>query len=144
MPSEEFHQSQADMNHGQSPIHCDDCQAALHSDNQQAVSFLLLDQLTIPLCSCDDHLEQFTSLCGLTTEDTATLLHHHPAGGICCPACRLAPYNSAQPRISLQEGAIAVIACPEHQAEVMNRFQTGLQTHQQLTSTLGTHTNSSL
>lgn len=144
MPSEEFYQPQSDMNQGQSAIHCESCQSALRSDSHQAVSFLLLDQLTIPLISCDDHLEQFTSLCGLTTEDTATLLHHHPAGGICCPACRLAPYTSAQPIISLQDGAIAVIACPEHQAEIANRFQTGLQTQQQLTSTLGTNTSSSL
>ena len=44
------------------------------------ISFLLFDQLELPLIGCDNHLEQFTTICGLTTEETAKLLPHRPAG----------------------------------------------------------------
>lgn len=135
---------QWDVDQGHPPLQCDECQSVLQSDSRQPISFLLLDQLTIPIIGCDDHLEQFTSICGLTTEDTADLLDHQPAGGICCPGCRLAPYNTAQPMISIQEGAVAVTACPDHQLEIVDRFYTGLQTQQHLTSNLNTNTGSSL
>lgn len=143
MPSGAF-QPQSDIVEGHSAIQCDECRGAFQSHSHQAVSFLLLDQLTIPLISCDDHLEQFASVCGLTTEDTADLLDHQPAGGICCPGCRLAPYNSAQPVIPIHDGAIVAMACPSHQSEVVQRFQTGLQTQHHLTSSLPTDSNSSL
>ncbi len=122
---------------GQPAIRCDACQSAFHSESQQAVSFLLLDQLTIPIVSCDDHLEQFASICGLTSEDTAKLLDHRPAGGICCPSCRLAPYNVARPMIPVEEGAIVPMACPAHQSEIIQRFHTGLETQHHLSSPLG-------
>lgn len=137
MPSLDFQQPQ-------SAIHCDECRSAVQSGSQQALSFLLLDQLTIPVISCDDHLKQFTSVCGLTSEDTAEFLHYRPAGGISCPSCRLAPYNSAQPMIPVQEGAIVPMACPKHQSEIVQRFHTGLQTQQQISSSLSTHTGPSL
>lgn len=125
-------------------IQCEECESAVQSGGQQALSFLLLDQLTIPVISCDDHLERFSAVCGLTSEDRADLLHHRPAGGISCPSCRLAPYNSAQAVIPVQDGALVPVACPEHQSEIVQRFQTGLQTQQQLTSNLSTHTSPSL
>lgn len=139
MPAEEFDEPQSDDIQSYPAIPCDECQAAFESGSQQAISFLLLDQLTMPLLSCDHHLEQFTSICGLTTEGTADILHHRPAGGIPCPGCRLAPYDQSQPMIPVQDGAIAVVACPEHQSEIVDRFRTGLQTQQQLTTTLDTN-----
>jgi hypothetical protein len=124
-----------------SAIGCDACQSAVQSGGQQEVSFLLLDQLTIPLLSCDEHLEQFSSVCGLTSKDTADLLHHRPAGGVSCPSCRLAPYNSSHPLVQIQEGVILPMACPKHQSEILQRFHTGIQTQHQLTASLDTTTS---
>ncbi|MXV61933.1 hypothetical protein GS429_07660 [Natronorubrum sp. JWXQ-INN-674] len=144
MRSAEFQHSQPDGHEGHSPVNCDECQSALQSESRQSLSFLLLDQLTIPAIGCDEHLEEFRSVCGLTTEDAAELLDHRPAGGISCPSCRLAPYNSAHPMIPIQNGATVVLACPEHQSEIVQRYHTGLQTQTYLTTGFGTHTNSSL
>jgi hypothetical protein len=144
MSPADFQQSQSEITDDLPAIDCDACQSALDPASQQAVSFLLLDQLRIPVLSCDDHLEQFSSICGLTSDDSATLLHHHPAGGISCPGCRFASYSAAQSIVPIQDGAIVPIACPEHQSKIIQRFQTGLQTHQQLTSSLGTTTSSFL
>ncbi|QLK26636.1 hypothetical protein HYG81_03190 [Natrinema zhouii] len=144
MPSADRQHPRSDLTGGQSPIHCDECRSAIRSDRQQAVSFLLLDQLTIPVLSCDDHLERFASICGLTSESTADLLNHRPAGGICCPSCRLAPYNSSRPVIPIEDGVLVPMACPEHQSEIVQRFHTGLQTQQQLSTSLRTTTNGSL
>lgn len=105
------------------------------------MSFLLLDQLTIPVLSCDEHLEQFSSVCGLTSEDTADLLSHRPAGGVSCPSCRLAPYNSSHPLVQVQDGAIIPMACPKHQSEIVQRFHTGIQTQHQLTASLDISTS---
>ena len=133
-----FQQSRSETTDNQPAIDCDACQSVLDPDGPQSVSFLLLDHLRIPLLSCDDHLERFTSICGLSSNDTATLLHHQPAGGISCPGCRLASYSTAQSLVPVQDGAIVPIACPEHQSKIIQRFQTGLQTHRQLTSSLDT------
>ncbi|UOO95130.1 hypothetical protein MUK72_00020 [Halococcus dombrowskii] len=97
-----------------------------------------MDQLTLPLVGCDDHLEQFTTICGLTTEDTPELLSHRPAGGINCPSCQFVPYNPQHPLIPVQNGAVAVLACPEHQEEIIERFRTGLETQQKLTASTDT------
>lgn len=144
MPPAESPPPQSGDTHDQSAIECDACQSALQADGRPAMSFLLLDQLRIPLLSCDDHLEQFSSVCELTTTDTAELLDHQPAGGIRCPGCRRTPNPSAQSLIPIHDGAIVVMACPEHQAEIVQRFQTGLDTHHQLTASLSPTTNSSL
>ncbi len=120
------------------PILCDACESALHSSGDGTISFLLLDQLTLPLIGCDSHLGQFTTICGFTTEDSAELLSHRPAGGISCPSCHLAPYNLNHPLIPVQNGAVAVLACPEHQVDTIERFQTGLELQQKLTTSLDT------
>jgi hypothetical protein len=127
-------QQQPDDSRDHLPIQCDACESALHSRADHAVSFLLLDQLTLPLVGCDDHLEQFTAVCGLTTRDTADLLLHRPAGGVVCPGCRLAPRSTDHPLIPVQDGAVAVLACPEHRVAIVDRFHTGLDTQKQLTA----------
>lgn len=134
--------SSPDVQQSLSTIQCDACQSAVQSGGQQTVSFLLLEGLTIPVLGCDDHLEQFSLICELSSDNTADLLHHRPAGGLSCPSCRLAPYNAPYPLIQVQDGAIVPIACPEHQSEIAQRFQTGLRTRQQLTSDLVTHIDS--
>lgn len=138
MPPVDTQQQPADDPSGHPPVQCSACQSALHSPGREAVSFLLLDQFTIPLVACDDHLEQFRSVCGLTTVDTPELLGHHPAGGIHCPGCRLAPHNPEQPVIPVEDGAVVILACPQHQSDIITRFDAGLQTQQQLTTSLDT------
>ena len=134
MPPADASQQQHEDFQRHPPILCDACESALHSHGGDTISFLLLDQLTLPLIGCDTHLEQFTTICGFTTEDTAELLSHRPAGGISCPSCHLAPYNLNQPLIPVQSGAAAVLACPEHQTEIVERFHTGLEIQQKLTA----------
>lgn len=138
MPSTEFELSQSDGADDRPDVRCEACQSALEPESEQTVSFLLLDQLTIPVLSCDDHLREFTSICGLTTEGSADLLDHRPAGGICCPGCRNSRYDPSHPLIPVQEGAVVVTACPTHQSAIVERFRTGLETREQLTATLGT------
>lgn len=137
MVSGDSPQHQLDDHEGYPPIHCDACQSALQSPDGMP-SFLLLDQLTVPLVGCPDHLTQFTSICGYTTTATAELLSHRPAGGIGCPSCHLAVHNPQQPVVQVQDGAVAVIACPTHQSEIINRFHTGLDTQQQLSAQFDT------
>lgn len=144
MPPADFQKQQSDLSENHSHIQCDKCRSIFESNDRQALSVLLLDQLTVPSIGCDAHLEQFTSVCGLTTDGTIDLLDHRPAGGIRCPGCRLAPHNAAQPMIPVQDGAVAVMACPEHQSEIVQRFYTGLQTQHHLTASLNPTTNSSL
>lgn len=121
---------------GSPPIQCDACESALHSTTSRTVSFLLLDQLTVPLVGCDDHLERFASVCGFTTDQTGSLLDHRPAGGISCPSCQLALTNPEQPVIPVQDGAVALLACPEHQTELIGRFHTGLDAEEQFMMSL--------
>ncbi len=120
----------------QPPVQCPACESALQSNDTP--SFLLLDQLTVPLVGCDAHLNKFTNICAYTTTDTAELLDHHPAGGVNCPSCHLAAHNPRHPVIPVQNGAVAVLACEDHQSQIVDRFQTGLGTQQQLTTSLNT------
>lgn len=117
-------------------IQCDACESALTSQGDHNITVLLLEQLTVPVVGCDDHLERFSAVCGYTTDETATLVDHRPAGGICCPSCQLSVYTAEQPVVPVQDGAVAILACPEHQAELVTRFQTGLDTQSQLTASL--------
>jgi hypothetical protein len=118
------------------PLPCDGCEAALRSPDRNQFSFLLLGQLTTPVVGCEEHLGQFASTCGYTTEGSATLIEHRPAGGIRCPSCRLAGGNSRQPVVPVADGAVAIVGCPEHQSELLTRFRTGLETQQRLTTPL--------
>lgn len=136
MPRRERQQTQADARDEYPPIQCQACASAIRSPGREVTSFLLLDSLTVPLVGCSDHLEQFRAVCGHTTQQRADLLDHRPAGGISCPGCRLAPHNPYQPMISIDDGAIAALACSMHQAEIIDRFQTGIQTRQQITSSI--------
>ncbi|CDK38434.1 hypothetical protein [Halorubrum sp. AJ67] len=134
-------QSAADSADGNQFVQCAACESALRSPGRGNLSFLLLDQLTIPLVGCDDHLEEFRSLCGLATESRAELLDHHPAGGVNCPSCRHAPHQP-QRVIPVGNGGLAVLACETHQSDILSRFSTGLQVRQHLTSSLdGTSTD---
>ncbi len=117
-------------------IQCAACESALHSPGRETISFLLLDQLTIPLVGCDDHLEQFSSLCGLATDNSPELLGHRPAGGLHCPGCRHAPYDTHQPVVPIGSGGLAVLACPTHQSDIVGRFRAGLRIRDQLTASL--------
>lgn len=116
--------------------HCEACHAALTSIGRDTVSFLLLDQFTVPLVGCDEHLEQFRSVCALTTENSVELLDHIPAGGVPCPGCRLARHNPQQAIVPVDDGFVPVLACPTHQADVAERYHAGLETRQQLTSSI--------
>lgn len=139
MPAEEPDPGHLDAVNGGLSIRCDACQSILNAPGQEAVSFLLVDDLRIPLMGCDAHLETFRSFCGMTTEETAKLLEHRPAGGLTCPGCQNAPQTTAQTMLPVQDGALALIACPKHQAAATHRFQTGFHTHTQLTTPLNTH-----
>jgi len=127
---------ESDENQDLPQMQCDACESALQSPERHTLSFLLLDQLTAPLIGCDDHRQQFASICGYTTEASAELLDYRPAGGVSCPSCGLAAHTPQQPLVPVEGGAVAILACPEHQSEVISRFHTGLDTQHQLTAEL--------
>lgn len=111
---------------------CPDCREALESGGRQAISFLLVETLTVPVVGCDSHLEQFRAVCELTTEDTAELLDYLPAGGVQCPACRTHEQGGGMPLIFIEAGAVGILACERHATAVIERYQSGLQARQQL------------
>ena len=131
-------QSVSDSHHRNQFIQCAACESALQSPGRESVSFLLLDQLTIPLVGCDNHLEEFCSLCGLATEGRAQLLNHRPAGGVNCPSCRHAPHKPQQPIIPVGGGGLAILACTTPQSDILARFRTGLQVRHHLNSSIDT------
>jgi len=116
------------------PGSCAACAAAMQSADRRALSFLLLDQLTVPLVGCEEHVSRFASICGYTTAATAEVIHHRPAGGISCPSCHLVPYSPTQLVVPVDAGAVGVLACPDHRAALLGRFQAGLETRHQLTA----------
>ncbi|MDS0261383.1 hypothetical protein NDI56_18435 [Haloarcula sp. S1CR25-12] len=116
----------------QPPVPCSDCRAALASPSRETVSFLLLDQFTLPVAGCEDHLEQFRAVCGLTTSGRARLLAHLPAGGITCPSCRLSSHGTRRAMIPVDGGAAVLLGCPEHQSTIASRFQAGRETQNRL------------
>jgi hypothetical protein len=136
MDTVETPQSPAESPNTQQPIRCTACESALHSPGRETISFLLLDQFTIPLVGCDKHLEQFSALCGLATEDSAELLTHRPAGGLPCPGCRHAPYKPHQPIVPVGDGGLAVLACSTHQSEIISLFRAGQEIHHNLNTSL--------
>ncbi|SMP34250.1 hypothetical protein SAMN06265347_12516 [Halobellus salinus] len=121
---------------GTQEIRCSACRAALESPGRATVSFLLVDQLTIPVVGCADHKEQFSEVCGLTTEDTARVLDHRPAGGVQCPGCRHSTHRSQHPVVPVTDGAVAVLGCGAHVDDLVERFRTGLWTRHRLTTSL--------
>lgn len=114
------------------PVPCGACRSALSSVSRESVSFLLLDQFTLPVVGCQDHLERFRAICGLTTSGRAELLSHQPAGGITCPACRHSSHNTRNAMIPIAGGAAVLLGCPEHQSTIASRFETGERTRRQL------------
>lgn len=138
MPSTEFDLSQSDDGGDPSSVRCAACRSALRSESDRGTSFLLLDRFTVPVLGCEDHLQEFVSVCGLTADDSAELLEHYPAGGVRCPGCRNARYDATHPAIAVRDGAVVVVACPEHRSAIVDRFRTGLETREQLTASLGT------
>lgn len=111
---------------------CPDCQDALESGGRQAISFLLVGTLTVPVVGCDAHLEEFRAICELTTEDSAELLDFLPAGGVQCPACRNQEQSGGMPLIFVEAGAVGVLACESHAEAVIDRYRSGLEARQQL------------
>jgi len=114
------------------PVPCADCRSALASVSRDTVSFLLLDQFTVPVVGCSAHLEQFRAVCGFTTDGRAELLAHQPAGGITCPACRRASHAAGHAMIPVEGGAAVLLGCPDHQSKIASRYQTGQRTRRQL------------
>ncbi len=137
-PTEPGRRRRGDGGDIEPPIQCEACRSALGEPGRESVAFLLVEGSTVPVVGCAFHLEQFRSVCGFTTETTAELLEHRPAGGVPCPGCRLAPHNPSQPVISLGDGVVAVLACPQHRSDLIERFRTGLRTRSQLSSSLDT------
>lgn len=119
------------------PIQCEACRSKLDGAGRQGISYMLLDGSVTPVVSCETHLDRFTTVCGFTTDGTASALSHRPAGGLRCPGCQLASYEPGYPLIPVDGGAVAILACPTHQSEVVERFRTGLRTQQQLSADLG-------
>lgn len=137
--SDESPRSKSSAPDEQAAVGCDACQSVIEAESDRGVSFLLLDHLTIPVRACETHLDRFSTICGLTTEDSARVLEHYPAGGVACPACRNARYDMTRPTVAVDDGVVVLTACPDHQSEIVGRFHTGLETHEQLTASLGGH-----
>jgi len=124
---------------GTQQIRCAACRAALESPGRDTISFLLVDQLTIPIVGCADHKAEFSEVCQLTSDDTARVLDHRPAGGVQCPGCRHSTHRSQQPVVPVTDGAVAVLGCGTHVGDIVERFRTGLRTRHRLTTSLSSN-----
>ena len=129
-------QSPADTQNGRQSIRCTACESALREPGRETISFLLVDQFTIPLVGCENHLEQFSAVCNLATDSSAELLAHRPAGGLPCPGCRHVRYSPQQAVVPVGSGGLAVLACQTHQSAILNRFRAGLNIRRQLNAPL--------
>jgi hypothetical protein len=118
--------------HGFAAVECDACRATLRSGGRDALSVLLVDRLRIPVAGCGDHLDRFATTCGIGGDGEADLLAHRPAGGLTCPSCRLAPHRPETPVVPVGDGAVAVLACPDHATAVLDRFAAGDRTRRRL------------
>jgi hypothetical protein len=114
------------------PVPCGACRDAISSPSRDTVSFLLIDQFTVPVVGCETHLERFRAVCGLTSEEPAQLLSHVPAGGVPCPGCRLSSHGTARALLPVRDGAAVVLACPEHQSAIAGRYGAGREAEQRL------------
>jgi hypothetical protein len=117
-------------------VSCAACRATLRSGGRDALSVLLVDRLRIPVVGCDDHLDRFAATCDLGSDGSTDLLGHRPAGGITCPTCRLAPRSPEQALVAVDDGAVAVVACPRHRDAVVDRFAAGARTRRRLPTDL--------
>jgi hypothetical protein len=117
-------------------IQCAACRAALEAPGRDTTSFLLLEQLAIPLVGCATHKREFSDVCELTTDRAAELLDHRPAGGLRCPGCRHSTRRSQQPVVPVGTGGVAVVSCSRHLDDIVGRFRTGLRTRHRLTTSL--------
>lgn len=124
-------------------MRCPACATALQAPGRETVSFLLVDQLTIPLLGCDTHLEQLRSLCALAADTGAKLLPHRPAGGVTCPGCRYAGHSSHHPIVPLGSGRLAILACSTHESDIISRIQTGRRVRHHLDASLDAVSDSS-
>lgn len=136
MDEEDTLQSPANSPNRDQAVRCTACESALQSPGRDGTSFLLLDQFTVPLVGCDNHLEEFCALCSLAAEGRAELLNHRPAGGVHCPSCRHAPHNPRHPIIPVGGGGLAILTCSTHRSDILARFRTGLQVRHHLNSSL--------
>ncbi|ERH01330.1 MAG: hypothetical protein J07HN6_00881 [Halonotius sp. J07HN6] len=132
MPPDEFSERPTAADGLPETVSCSDCETAFESPGEY--SFLILNHLTAPVIGCDDHLSEFAAICGYTTVATASAVGYRPAGGIGCPSCRLSVHNPRQPVIPVKDGAVGIVACPEHQTKIIDRFQQGLETKHELTA----------
>ncbi|MFB6167609.1 MAG: hypothetical protein ABEJ43_02055 [Haloferacaceae archaeon] len=115
-------------------VSCASCRTALRGGGTDAVSFLLLEGLRVPLVGCEDHLARFARTCGLTSEGSADLLEHRPAGGVGCPACRLAPRRPDQFVVPVADGAVAIVACETHRDATRARYEAGGEAREHLSA----------
>jgi hypothetical protein len=120
-------------------VPCAACRRALRGGGLDAVSFLLLDELRVPLVGCAEHTARFARTCGLTTAGSAELLAHRPAGGVGCPGCRLAPRRPDQAVVPVVDGAVAVVACETHREAARARYRTGTAARGHLTADVDDH-----
>lgn len=137
-PTEPGHRRRDDGGDAEPPVRCEACRAALEAPGRDTISFLLVEGNTVPVVGCETHLERLRAACGFTTEGSVELLGHRPAGGVPCPGCRLAPHEPERMAFPVDDGLVAVVACPRHRTGLLERFRSGVRTRRQLAASLDT------